>query len=128
MEISIVRLAVLAVIGILAALLCRSRNTEFGILISIAICLLIIGFILKGFEQLADFLRQLTGNLNLTYIGVLLKLIGIAYVCEFASGLCNDAGYQAVSAQVEMAGRVAMMIVSIPVMAAIIQTIQALLS
>ena len=55
MEISIVRLAVLAVIGILAALLCRSRNTEFGILISIAICLLIIGFILKGFEQLADF-------------------------------------------------------------------------
>ena len=128
MEISIVRLAVLAVIGILAALLCRSRNTEFGILISIAICLLIIGFILKGFEQLADFLRQLTGNLNLTYIGVLLKLIGIAYVCEFASGLCKDGGYQAVSAQVEMAGRVAMMIVSIPVMAAIIQTIQALLS
>ncbi|MDD6268158.1 MAG: SpoIIIAC/SpoIIIAD family protein [Clostridium sp.] len=128
MEISIVRLAVLAVIGILAALLCRSRNTEFGILISIAICLLIIGFILKGFEQLADFLRQLTGNLNLTYVGVLLKLIGIAYVCEFASGLCKDAGYQAVSAQVEMAGRVAMMIVSIPVMTAIIQTIQALLS
>lgn len=128
MEISIVRLAVLAVLGILAALLCKNRSVEFGILISMAVCLMIIGFMLKGFEELATFLKQLTGTLNLTYIGILLKLIGIAYVCEFASGLCKDAGYQAVSVQIEMAGRVAMMIISIPVMTAIIQTIQRLLS
>lgn len=127
MDISIVRLAIVAVLGILAALFCRNRGMEFSILVSMAVCLMIIGFMLKGFEELADFLQQLTGSLNLTYIGILLKLIGIAYVCEFASGLCRDAGYQAVAVQVEMAGRVAMMIISIPVMTAIIQTIQTLI-
>lgn len=127
MDISIIRLAVLAVLGILAALFCRNKGMEFSVLVSMAVCLMIIGFMLQGFGELSDFLQQLTGSLNLNYIGILLKLIGIAYVCEFASGLCRDAGYQAVAVQVEMAGRVAMMIISIPVMTAIIQTIQTLL-
>lgn len=128
MELSIVQLVLLAVTGMLAALSCKKHHIEFSALISIGICLLLMFFMVQAFDGLVDFIQQLAGTMNLEYVGVLLKLIGVAYVCEFASGLCKDAGYHAISGQIEMAGRVAMMVLTIPVMEAIIETIEQFLS
>lgn len=128
MELSIVQLVLLAVIGMLAALSCKKHHMEFSALVSIGICLLLMFFMVHAFDGLIAFIRQLAGTMNLEYVGVLLKLIGVAYVCEFASSLCRDAGYQAISGQIEMAGRVAMLVLTLPVMEAIIQTIQQFLS
>lgn len=128
MELSIVQLVILAVIGMLAALSCRKHHVEFSALISIGICLLLMFFMVQAFDGLVAFIQQLAGAVNLEYVGVLLKLIGVAYICEFASGLCRDAGYQAISGQIETAGRVTMLLLTIPVMEAIIETIEQFLS
>lgn len=128
MGLSIVQLVILAVIGMLAALSCRKHHMEFSALISIGICLLLMFFMVQAFDGLLAFIRQLAGTVNLEYVGVLLKLIGVAYICEFASGLCRDTGYQAISGQIEAAGRVAMLLLTIPVMEAIIETIEQFLA
>lgn len=128
MELSIVQLVLLAVIGMLAALVCKKHQVDFSSVISIGICLFLMFFMVQAFDELVEFIQQIAGVLNLEYIGILLKLIGIAYVCEFASDLCKDAGYQAISGQIEVAGRVAMMVITIPIMLAIVDTIQAFLS
>lgn len=128
MNLSIVQLVLLAVIGMLAALVCKKHQMDFSALISIGICLLLMFFMVQAFDELVAFIQQIAGFMNLEYVGILLKLIGIAYVCEFASSLCKDAGYQAISGQIEMAGRVAMMVITVPVMTAIIDTIEQFLS
>lgn len=128
MNLSIVQLVLLAVIGMLAALVCKKHQMDFSALISIGICLLLMFFMVQAFDELVAFIQQIAGFMNLEYVGILLKLIGIAYVCEFASSLCKDAGYQAISGQIEMAGRVAMMVITVPVMTAIIETIEQFLS
>lgn len=128
MDLSIVQLVILAVIGMLAALVCRKYHADYSTLISIGIGLLLMFFMVQAFDGLLVFINQLAGYVNLEYVGILLKLIGIAYVCEFASGLCKDAGYQAISGQIETAGRVAMMVITLPVMMAIVETIQEFLS
>ncbi|MBP3506457.1 MAG: hypothetical protein J6K43_08670 [Lachnospiraceae bacterium] len=127
MELSIVQLALLAVVGMIAALVCKKQQIEVSTMISLAVCLILMFFMVQAFDELVVFIQELSGYMNLEYVGVLLKLIGIAYVCEFASGLCKDAGYQAISGQIEMVGRVGMMIITIPVMKGILDMIQQLL-
>lgn len=124
MELSIVQLVLIAVVGMLIALTFRKQQADMSVIVSIGICLLLMFFMVQAFDALVSFIQKISGYMNLEYVGVLLKLIGIAYVCEFASGLCKDAGYQAISGQIEVAGRVAMMIITIPVMLAIIDTIE----
>ena len=108
----------------LIALTFRKQQADMSVIVSIGICLLLMFFMVQAFDALVSFIQKISGYMNLEYVGVLLKLIGIAYVCEFASSLCKDAGYQAISGQIEVAGRVAMMIITIPVMLAIIDTIE----
>lgn len=124
MELSIVQLVLIAVVGMLIALTFRKQQADMSVMVSIGICLLLMFFMVQAFDALVSFIQKISGYMNLEYVGVLLKLIGIAYVCEFASSLCKDAGYQAISGQIEVAGRVAMMIITIPVMLAIIDTIE----
>ena len=57
------------------------------------------------------------------YFGILFKVIGITYLCEFCAGLCRDAGYQAIAAQVELFGKVTVLLAGMPVLLSLIDTI-----
>ena len=61
------------------------------------------------------------------YLGVLLKVIGITYICEFSSGICKDAGYQSVAGQIEVLGKLSIMFAGLPVLFAVIEQIQSFL-
>ena len=58
------------------------------------------------------------------YITILVKMTGIAYVSEFASSMCRDAGYQAVASQIEIFAKLSLLAVSLPVVTALINTIE----
>ena len=51
-------------------------------------------------------------------------MTGIAYVSEFASSMCRDAGYQAVASQIEIFAKLSLLAVSLPVVTALINTIE----
>ena len=61
------------------------------------------------------------------YIQTLLKIIGITYIAEFASDLCKDAGYQTVAGQIQIFGKLSVLTISIPILSALLQTIQTFL-
>ena len=56
-------------------------------------------------------------------MAILLKMIGITYVAEFSANLCKDAGYQAVAGQIEMFGKLSILVISMPVLLALLDTI-----
>ncbi len=58
------------------------------------------------------------------YLGTLLKMIGIAYIAEFASGICKDAGFSSLGMQVEMFGKLSILVISGPVLLALLETLQ----
>ena len=61
------------------------------------------------------------------YIQTLMKIIGITYIAEFASDLCKDAGYQTIAGQIQIFGKLSVLAVSIPVLTALLDTIQTFL-
>ena len=62
-------------------------------------------------------------GLDSEYISILLKMAGIAYLTQFAVSLCRDAGQGAVAGQIGFAGKISMLIVSLPILQALVRTI-----
>lgn len=122
----IVKIAIIAIVSIIFATMLKSIRNEFSIYISMAVCLIIIFFAFDQLEIIVAFINKLSSyiSINSVYIVILLKIIGIAYVSEFASGLCKDAGYGAVALQIETAGKISMLIISIPIIMALIKTVE----
>lgn len=67
-------------------------------------------------------------NVNPVYLTVLVKMIGIAYIAEFASGICKDAGYSSIGAQIEIFGKLSILAVSMPVVLALLETMEGFLA
>ncbi len=58
------------------------------------------------------------------YISTLVKMIGITYIGQFSSSICKDAGYQAIGSQIELFCKLSVMVLSMPVLLALLETIQ----
>ncbi len=115
----------LIIIAVMLALSLKSRNPEISSMMSVAICIIIISLCVSRMKIILNTLDRITGYINVdkTYIMILLKLIGIAYICEFASGISKDAGYSAVSSQIELAGKLTMLTISLPILMQVVETI-----
>lgn len=120
-----IHVALIGVVGSLLALKLKTYKPEFGIVLSIALCLLFLFGAVEKLTVIIDFLNSIQNlmNVNPVYVAVLLKLIGIAYVCEFSSNLCKDAGYQSIATQVEIIGKLTILVVSMPIINTLLETI-----
>ena len=58
---------------------------------------------------------------------VLIKMLGITYVAEFSAGICRDAGYQTVAAQIEIFAKIMILALSMPILLALLKTIRTFL-
>lgn len=75
--------------------------------------------ILDAMERMRSYIR-----VDSAYLGTLLKMIGITYVAEFASGICRDAGYGALGNQIQILGKLSVLGVSMPVFLALFETLE----
>ncbi|HBI03894.1 MAG TPA: stage III sporulation protein AD, partial [Paenibacillaceae bacterium] len=66
-------------------------------------------------------------NLNMIYLDTILKIIGIAYIAEFGAQVTRDAGQGAIASKIELAGKVLIMVMAIPILSLIVETIVRLL-
>lgn len=74
--------------------------------------------VLPQFNNIFIALETLTQNFNIhtNYISALIKIIGIAYICEFASQICIDAGEGAIAKKIELSGKILIVSCSIPIL------------
>ncbi len=69
----------------------------------------------------------INANVNIIYVETILKIIGIAYIAEFASQITKDAGQAAIASKIEMAGKILILAMAIPILTVLIETIIALI-
>lgn len=121
----ILRIAVLGIAGVLIALPLRKEKGEYSTFISMAVCICIFIYIITKVETILDFVNRLESMVAVdsTYITLVIKMVGITYVAEFAMNVCKDAGYGAIGNQIEMFAKLSILVVSIPVLTAFLETI-----
>ena len=65
--------------------------------------------------------------INNMYIKILFKLLAIAYICQIASNICEDLGYRSISFKIETIGKVSILLLSIPIIQSLLETVEYLL-
>ena len=126
----VIQVAALAVAGVLLAVQFKSGKAEYGIYLGAALSILIffqtlgkLNVILEVIKTIREFLP-----LNKIFAGTLLKMLGITYVAEFSASICQDAGYQTIARQIEILGKLTILVMSMPILLALLQTIREFLT
>ena len=102
------------------------NKPEFGLYIGFAICLLLFSFVVSGLSSVIGSMKEMERYISRdgVYFRILLKVIGITYICEFSSGICRDAGYTSIAGQIEIFGKLSVLASGMPILLAIIESIQ----
>lgn len=125
----IVKVAIVGIVAAMLAIKMKGISSEYGIYISLAASLFILYFALGQLKIIVEFIEKICSyiSFNSVYLKILLKLVGITYVCEFAQSLCKDAGYASIAGQIEIVGKLSVLIVSMPIILALLETIETFL-
>ena len=127
---SIVTIAVLGIAGALLAVQFKSLRGEYGVYLVAAAGLVILFYGVSKLKTVVETIRQVQAyiRLNPVYLDALLRMIGITYIAEFASGICKDAGYGSLGTQIEIFAKLSILAVSMPILLALMETVQAFLA
>lgn len=114
----------IVMVGILAAVLAvllKEEKPEIAVLISIVTGLVIFIFLISKLNSVMSVLKYFASkaNIDVLYFSTILKVIAIAYITEFGAQICRDAGEGAIASKVELAGKVLIMVIAIPILAAL---------
>lgn len=121
-----IRIGLLGVVGVLIAVQFKAKKPEYGLYIGAAVSILIFCYALQQAEAVTEKLSLLGSYLGDAkgYLAILLKVIGITYICEFSAGICKDAGYGSIADQIEILGKLSVMFAGLPILFAVIEQIQ----
>ncbi|MDF2629069.1 MAG: spoIIIAD [Symbiobacteriaceae bacterium] len=119
-------------IGLLAGIminLLKQHKPELAMQLSIATGVMLFILMVSRVMDVVDVLQTLgtRAKLDQAHMGTVLKIIGIAYVADFGSQVLQDAGEKSVASKVEMAGKVLIMLLAVPIVLAIVDTVMKLL-
>ncbi|AIK37653.1 stage III sporulation protein AD [Bacillus pseudomycoides] len=79
-------------------------------------------------DQIHSILRMIErvaseAKVSNVYVETLLKIIGIAYIAEFGAQITKDAGQGAIASKIELAGKILILVMAIPILTVVIETI-----
>lgn len=120
-----IKVVFIGLVAVFAVLLLKVGKPEFAMAVSLAACVLILLFAGGILTSVIGDLRKLFSYVSLPdgYLKILLKILGVAYLAEFGSALCKDAGQSAVGGQIELVGKLTILAISMPVVTSLFETI-----
>lgn len=127
---SIIQVGILGVVGVLFAVKLKQEKAEISVYLCIVLSLFVFFGILQNLELLVGTIREIGEFVQIDggYITTLIKMLGITYLAEFSSGICKDAGYQSIAVQIEMFGKITILVLSLPILLALLRTIREFLA
>jgi stage III sporulation protein AD len=123
--VEIIQIVGLGFIVTLLILIIKREKPEIAVQLSLALASIIFLLILTKINIVLNLFRDMAEKANISqmYLNTILKIIGIAYITEFGAQVCRDAGEGAVAGKIEFAGKVLVMVMAIPIIALVMDTI-----
>lgn len=112
-------------VGVLLAIKLKHLGSPLWVYLSLALSVFVLFYIINQLSFAMDFLDEVMGEIGLEsgYFEILIKIVGISYLCEFASNLCKESGFLSVASQIEIGGKLTMLVMSMPILLAIVDTV-----
>ncbi|WP_274855754.1 stage III sporulation protein AD [Bacillus methanolicus] len=121
----IIKIAGIALIATFLALIVKEQKPNFAFLLIVFVGCTIFLFLVDKINEIIHMIEKIAvnANVNLIYVETILKIIGIAYIAEFAAQITKDAGQGAIASKIELAGKILILAMAIPILTVLIETI-----
>lgn len=115
--------------GAVLAVYVKESNREIAVLISLVTGLVLFLYALSKVGAVISILAELAtrANINMFYLTVVLKIMGIAYIAEFGAQICRDAGEGSTATKIEFAAKILVMVLALPIIVALMESVLRLL-
>lgn len=100
-----------------------------AVLLSMVFSILIFTVMMGKIASILEVMEELSrrAEINLFFFSTILKVLGVAYLGEFAAVICEDAGEKAVARKVEFASKIIIAVLALPIMIAILESLMDLM-
>ena len=120
-----IKIAVLGISIIFLTMMAGSIKREYAIAVTVGATVLLALYGVSSLKSIIERIEELQESIGVgeEYLTILLKMVGIAYLTQLVVSICRDAGNGAVAAQIIMVGKISMLLVSFPVLEALLKTV-----
>lgn len=121
----IIQIVVLGIVASILYIVLKDMNTSFAFFVIVITGVLIFLAIIKQIGVIFQLIETLGNKANIDgmYMETILKIIGIAYIAEIGASLTKDAGLSSVASKIELAGKIFILLLAIPIITAVIEAI-----
>lgn len=125
----IVKIIGIAFISVIIIIILKQYKPEFAIYASILAGILILTMSFSKLSSIIELLNNIASKtaINGEFLKILLKITGIALLTEFGISICKDSGETAIASKVDIAGKVTIIAISIPIMSGLLETVTKIL-
>ncbi|MEI2355865.1 stage III sporulation protein AD [Mesobacillus zeae] len=114
-----------ALVATFLALILKEQKPNFAFLLVVFTGCMIFLFLVDKIYLIVSMVEKLAADakINIVYVETILKIIGIAYIAEFAAQITKDAGQGAIASKIELGGKVLILAMAVPILTVLIETI-----
>lgn len=121
-------IAAIIALALIATILCKLMDKYdkiYSVILAIAAAVLVMLAVFTYFIPAVDMIDRLFARSGLDgqYMEILFKALGISYITQFACDICRDNGENAIATQVELAGKIALLLLALPLFQALTEIV-----
>lgn len=126
---TLLQLIGIAFIAALLIVVVRSTQPLIAAAIALVTSLFIVGQLLGRIDTVVGSFEKFAAEAKVApiYIQTLLKVLGVAYVTEIGAQLVRDTGQESIALKIELAGKIVILVLAVPMMSIVLETVLELL-
>lgn len=121
----VIKIIGIALIALIIIILLKQYRPEFAVYISLLTGVLILVLVMDQLAGVISLLQSLANktSVNMTFLSLLIKITGIAFLSEFAVSICKDSGEGAIASKIEVGSKIVIISMSIPIISSLLEII-----
>ncbi len=126
----ILTVAGVAIIAAAISVLIKQYKPEYAFAVNLVAGIVILVFVIVASAPIIAEIRDLVSQTGISgeYIVILLKALGICFITQLAADICRDSGVVSIATKVETAGKIAVLLVALPLFERILSIAKALIN
>lgn len=125
----ILKIVLIALLATVMILIIKQTRPELAVLVSVITVTILFLFSIDKIGQVVELLNRLSSSAGIPneLLGIILKIVGIAYITEFGANICKDVGETAIASKVQFAGKCIIIVLGMGIIGNFVETILGIL-
>lgn len=113
------------IISVSLIIILKNQKPEMALMCVVTASIIMLLFIVDELTSVIELLNRLIENssIDINFLKIILKVVGISYIVEFGKNICNDAGESSIANKIEIAGKVIIVSLSIPIITSLLEIV-----